>query len=135
MTAAADRFTLDLPRDPAFVATARMFASSLARHFEIEEGLIEDLKLAISEACKRALASNDEGRGLSVSVDRDDGRLVFEVSQGDLASLMEEDDTPTPSGQQLAAGLSLELIAALFEDAAVVDDAEGKPVVRFSVSG
>ena len=135
MTPSTDRFTLDLPPDPAFVATARMFASSLARHFEIEEDVVADLKLAISEACKRALAAKDEGRGLTMSVARDNGRLIFEVSQGDLPRLEDEQDTPTPSDHQMAAGLSLELITALFEDAVIADDTEGKPVVRFSVSG
>ena len=130
MTAAGERFTLDLPHDPTFVATARMFASSLARHFEIDEDVVEDLKLAISEACKRALASTEDAR-LSVTVARDNGRLVFEVTQGELPPLKE--DTPTPSNEQLAAGLSLELITALFQDTAITTDADGAQVVRFSV--
>ncbi|MGH2692601.1 MAG: ATP-binding protein [Actinomycetota bacterium] len=133
MTAAGDHFTLELPHDPAFVATARMFASSLARHFEIEEDIVEDLKLAISEACKRALAAKDQGRPFSVSAARDDGHLVFEVPQGDLPPPA-EGDTPTPSEEQLDAALSLELIGALFKDAELDTDAEGRPVLRFSVS-
>lgn len=132
MTAGGDRFTLELPHDPAFVATARMFASSLARHFEIDEDIVEDLKLAISEACKRALAAKDQGRPVSVSAARDNGRLVFEVPQGDLPPPAEE-DTATASDEQLAAGLSLELITALFEDAELATDAEGLPVLRFSL--
>ena len=132
MNAVDDRFTLELPHDAGLVATARMFASTLARHFEIDEDVVEDIKLAISEACKRALAAEDQARGVSVTAASDDGRLVFEVSQGELAPVAEE-DTPTPSNEQLAAGLSLELIAALFEDAELATDAGGKPVVRFSV--
>jgi anti-sigma regulatory factor (Ser/Thr protein kinase) len=133
VTANGDRFALELPNDPAFVATARLFASSLARHFEIDENIVEDLKLAISEACKRALAAKDEHRRLSVSAAKDNGRLVFEIPQGDLPPPVQE-DTPTPSNQQMAAGLSLELISALFDDAEMATDAEGLPVVRFSVS-
>ena len=125
----AEQFTLELPKDPAFVATARMFASSLARHFEVDEGVIEDLKLAVSEACTRALATlngNDEPIALSAS--RDNGRLTFEVSQGDAVEV-----TDKPSQEQLSAGLSLELITALFEDAEIGADPAGRPVVRFSI--
>lgn len=130
MTAGDERFTLELPRDPAFVATARMFASSLARHFEIAEDTVEDLKLAISEACTRALAGGDTDRSLYVSAARDDGRLVFEISQGDLRQPADEEG---PGDDEQTAGLSLELITALFEDAEVATDAGGLPVVRFSV--
>ncbi|MGH2710405.1 MAG: ATP-binding protein [Actinomycetota bacterium] len=125
----SEQFTLELPRDPAFVATARMFASSLARHFEIEEDVVEDLKLAVSEACTRAIAAaNRKDEPLAVSVARDNGRLVFEVSQGDPSKVAE-----TGAQEQLSAGLSLELITALFADAEVAADAGGQPVVRFSI--
>lgn len=133
MTADGDRFSLELPPDPAFMATARLFASSLARHFEIDENVVEDLKLAISEACSRALAAKDTAVPVSLRVARDDRRLVFEISQGDLRVASEE-DTPTPSHEELAAGMSLELVTALFQDAEIANDDAGTPVLRFSVS-
>lgn len=134
MTGGEDRFTLEIPRDPAFVATARMFASSLARHYEVDEDAVEDVKLAISEACKRALAASQPNDPVLVSAARDNGRLVFEVTQGDLAPVPDDRDTTSSSDEELAAGLSLELITALFEDATVTSDASGQPLVRFSVS-
>lgn len=127
MTHAGDRFRLELPHDPAFVATARLFASSLARHFEIEEDLVEDLKLAVSEACKRALALQAGGGSMLLTASRHNGQLVFEVSQGDVA------DEAARSAEELTAGLSLELIGALFEDAEEATGPEGQSVVRFSV--
>jgi anti-sigma regulatory factor (Ser/Thr protein kinase) len=133
VTAGQDRFTLELPRDAAFMATARMFASSLARHFEIEEDVVEDLKLAISEACSRALAADDADLPVSLRVARDDGRLLFEISQGDLPPA-EEEDTPAPSHEQMGAAMSLELITALFDDAVIATDPQGRPVLRFSVA-
>jgi serine/threonine-protein kinase RsbW len=125
----AEQFTLELPKDPAFVATARMFASSLARHFEMDEDVIEDLKLAVSEACTRALATlNGRDEPIAVSASLDNGRLTFEVSQGDPTKVAEK-----PTQEQLSAGLSLELITALFEDAELSADPAGRPVVRFSI--
>ena len=119
MNEVADRFTLELPPEPAYVGTARMFVSTLARHFEVSDEVIEDLKLAISEACSRALASE---AGLTIRAWREDGRLRFEVGQGDAEA--------TGKGE-VDAALSLELIGALFEDAEIAPSPAGS-VLRFS---
>ena len=132
MSTTAERFTLQLPSDPVFISTARMFACSLARHFEMEEETVEDLTLAISEACTRALASESTNGSMFLSVASLEGRLVFEVQQGDLRAAATT-DTPTPSHEAMAAGLSLELITALFQDAALTVDEQGQPVLRFSI--
>ncbi len=108
-----------------------MFASSLARHFEIEEDVVEDLKLAISEACSRALAAPDGDAPVSVRVAKDDGRLVFEISQSDLPATPGPEQAPSQA--ELAGGLSIELITALFEDAEIASDPRGGSVIRFSV--
>lgn len=129
---AGERFTLELPSDPAFISTARMFVCSLARHFEMDEEVIEDLTLAISEACTRALAAEGTNGSLSVSAARTDGRLVFEIPQGDLRQPPKA-ETPTPSHEAMAASLSLELITALFEDAEMAVGEQGLPVLRFSI--
>ena len=130
MTGDGERFTIDLPGDPAYLATARLFASTLARHFDVADDVIEDLKLAIGEASARSLATVDPARRLTVSVAREDERLVFEIPQGELRQAAPA-DTPTPSGEELAAGLSLELVGALFDDTELTD---GEPtVLRFSV--
>lgn len=126
----AERFTLELPGDPAYVATARLFAWTLARHFGVTEEVLEDLKLAISEACIRALTTAAD-RPVAMAAERRAGRLSFQVSQG--ATPGEDDpEMATPTPEEMAAGLSLELITALFEDGEVAQD-HGRPVVRFSV--
>lgn len=132
MSATSERFTLQLPSDPAFISTARMFACSLARHFEMEEETVEDLTLAISEACTRALAVESTNGSIFLSVAWHEGRLVFEVQQGDLRAPVAT-DTPTPSHEAMAAGLSLELVTALFQDAELAVDERGQPVLRFSI--
>ena len=128
-----DRFTIEVPADPAYVGAARIFSSSLARHYGLEEDTVEDLKLAISEACSRALAAEGAER-IEVRIERVDGRLRFEVPQGDLVAPADDTATPTPSSAEMAAGFSLELVGALFEDAAVVEGPEGAQVLRFSVA-
>jgi anti-sigma regulatory factor (Ser/Thr protein kinase) len=121
-----EAFTIELPAEPAYVATARMFAASLARQVGVGEEVLDDLKLAVSEACARALTSAADGR-LRVAATRTEERLMFEVPQG--APRLSREATT----EDLAAGLSLELITVLFEDAEIVRDVDGGQVVRFSV--
>jgi anti-sigma regulatory factor (Ser/Thr protein kinase) len=122
------RFTLQAPLEPPYVATARMFAASVARQFEIDEETIEDLKLAMSEACARALATGGKKGRLDVSAERRGDRLVFEIAQGS--------DSPgdAPLSEAIDAGLHLELIGALFQDAESAAGTDGTPVIRFSIN-
>lgn len=121
-----ERFSIELAPEPAYLSAARMFAATLARQVGVDEEVLDDVKLAVSEACARALASPPEGR-LRVAAVRTEDRLVFEVDQGDVG---EQDG---PGSDDLAAGLSLELITVLFDDAEVVRGPGGTPLIRFSV--
>jgi serine/threonine-protein kinase RsbW len=47
---------LELPRKPEFVRTARHAVAALVRLYGAPEDLVEDIKLAVSEACNTALA-------------------------------------------------------------------------------
>jgi anti-sigma regulatory factor (Ser/Thr protein kinase) len=127
---AAERFTLEIPGDPAYVATARLFAWTLARHFGVSEELLEDLKLAVSEACVRALTTAAD-RPVAMAAERTAGRLAFQVSQGATPG-GGDPEMATPTPEEMAAGLSMELITALFEDAEVTQG-HGGPAVHFSV--
>jgi serine/threonine-protein kinase RsbW len=128
----AERFALQVPADAAYVSAARLFATTLARHASIPEAELEDLRVAVGEACNRALATAPD-RPIAVRAERADDRLVFEIVQGPTPSGSGGDLTSTPTPQELAVGLNLELITALFDDAEVVETADGAPAVRFSV--
>jgi serine/threonine-protein kinase RsbW len=127
-----ERFTLEVPADPAYVSAARLFATTVARQVGVAEEALEDVKVAIGEACARALATA-ANRPLSLNAERADGRLVFEVTQGATPAGTRGDLTSTPTPQELAVGLNLELITALFEDADIVKRDDGTPAVRFSL--
>ena len=53
--------TLAIPADPAYVGTVRYFAATIARHEGLPEELIDDLRLAVSEACAEAIDSGVTG--------------------------------------------------------------------------
>lgn len=122
--------SLDLPADAAFVATARIFASSLARHYAVDEDAVEDVKLAISEACAVYVRTGTDST-IRVSIEPHDDRIRFEVSGPPIPPVPEGDDTPlTPS--DFAARTGAEVIRALFEGSEIVTDG-GRSVVRFAV--
>jgi serine/threonine-protein kinase RsbW len=75
---------LELPPKPEFVRTARHAIAAIGRVHELPDELVEDLKLAVSEACTNAVASAEVDGAvadgpvrLRASVDGD--RIVIEV--------------------------------------------------------
>jgi anti-sigma regulatory factor (Ser/Thr protein kinase) len=121
---------IEIPAEPAYVATARMFGTALARHFGVAEPTIEDLKLAISEACAVFIRGAPSDGPVLVRAEADGARLRFRVSGAALVLERTGDDTPTPS--TLPAVLGMELILALFADAELSTDG-GETGITFSM--
>jgi anti-sigma regulatory factor (Ser/Thr protein kinase) len=48
---AADRVTIAIARDPSLVRTVRLVAAAVARRAAVHEALIEEIRLAVGEAC------------------------------------------------------------------------------------
>lgn len=120
-----DRFTLELPPLTEHLGTARSFAAAVARHYEVTGEVVEDIKVAVSEACIDALVS---GAPLSVSAEEAGRAIRFEVDAPEnddhLPERLALDELGTPA--------RLELIRTLFPDATDAS-AEGRRVIRFSV--
>jgi len=53
---------LDVAPDPAYVRVARLVAVSLARLHGVGEEVVEDVRLAVGEACGRAVAAQSRAR-------------------------------------------------------------------------
>lgn len=120
-----DACRLSLPSRAEHLATARSFAAAVARHFAISGEIVEDLKIAISEACVDALVvgepihvlAEDAGRSVAFSVD------APEALEGPERAALDE----------LGAPARVELIRSLFPDATVSIDG-GRRSIRFSVA-
>ena len=74
---------IEVPAKPIFARTARHAVGALARLHEVPEDVLEDIKLAVSEACNTALASTDgadpaEG-AIRVSVWTEGDRVLIDV--------------------------------------------------------
>jgi anti-sigma regulatory factor (Ser/Thr protein kinase) len=74
---------LDIPPRSAYVRVVRLALASLARQAGLDEEKVDDLKIAISEACANAVIANEEaGADDPVTIlwrDEDD-RLTIEIS-------------------------------------------------------
>ena len=133
-----DVIELELPARPDYLALARLIIAAAA-HREATFGVdrIEDLRLAVSEACTNAVEAHPD--------DGVDQRVVLRCVLGaDVLEVHVEDSgprsrpAPTPAeGDDLEEGAeqgwSLQLIRALVDEVAYSTTADDGVVVRLSV--
>jgi hypothetical protein len=121
-----------LPARADLVGTLRLFVSSVARASGLSDDLVEDVKLAISEAATDPIQAG-AGGSISTTLHRDASGLVCEVTSGSWSF-----DEAAPSGdvpEGIEAGVldRLQVVRALFADAERVRRGDDV-TVRFSTS-
>lgn len=133
--AGTEDFVLEIPPDAEHVRTARLFAASVARHFEAEDERVEDLKVAISEACTNAINAH-RAAGVSDAIRlvarSEEGAISFDVVDAgrgfDPDDALAANDYTPPMGL-FEGSLGLALIRSLFPDAQIVrNDGRGMTV-------
>jgi histidine kinase-like protein len=117
---------LAIPADPAYVGTVRYFAATIARHEGLPEELIDDLRLAVSEACSEAIDAGVTG-SIRVALSLEPERIDVEVTSGSAQS-----EGEPHASEALVPIYRMQLIRALFPDAKT-DPGHGVRVVRFTV--
>lgn len=139
-TTGQDQFSLEFSSEPDFISTARLFAGAAARYYGCDEEAVQDVKIAVSEACTNAV----QAHGLAVVstpirvVVRSVGdRIEFNVidagggfERGGNGERRQQD----AEGGLLENGIGLQIIQALFPDTDVGPNSEGGTTVRFSTS-
>ena len=135
---------------PAHVRTARLVAATVARRSGVDEALLDEVRLAVGEACSRAVALHRR-HGLEDPVEvllRDEAdRFSVEVSEAGVPEAVPPDVAPELAPGDAAAhdlgpvpplpqedldgGLGLALITGLVDDVEVRADGRGA-VVRMS---
>lgn len=132
----SDVLSLDFPPQAEWFATARLFAGAAARLYGCSESSVDDLKLAISEACNNAAAALEGSDELvRITVAQKDNQIRFRVRAGGHASLLRSgtDAGNDPETLELAGILGAELIRALFSDASVEAGEAGHLDLEISV--
>jgi anti-sigma regulatory factor (Ser/Thr protein kinase) len=128
----SDRFSITVPSRAGLVGTIRAFASAVGRHYGLDDGLVEDVKLAISEACTDPVQAGAGGE-ISVTVRADGSGLACEVTSQSWEPSAVEGSRDLPESVDPMTLDRLNLVRALFPDADRVE--RGDTVkVRFSTS-
>ncbi len=114
---------------PAHVRTARLVATAVARRSGVSETLMDEVRLAVGEACSRAVethALHCPDEPVRVALSNGDGRFEIEVvNAGRQAGGAGSDGTLMPPG------FSLAVIAGLADDVQI-SETEGGTSVRMS---
>jgi serine/threonine-protein kinase RsbW len=117
-------WVLEIPPLAAYAGTARLFVGAVARQFGVDEGSVDDLKLAVSEACNGAIrvrAGEAEDRSIRIAGTKGDSSLAFEIEDA-----VEPGASPiATTTEELVRGLGVELIQALFPEAKMLPSRRG----------
>ena len=116
---------LTFPPKPEFVSTARHTVAALARLHDIPDEVVEDIKLAVSEACTNAVAANTrvgEGDPVRVVAMVEDDAIVIEVFDvgGIDPGLLDRDPEFDSNEFSFEHGLSLPLLRGLVDQLDIV---------------
>ncbi len=126
---------------PAHVRTARLVAVAAARRAGLDDERVDDLRLALGEACSRAVglhARHAPGVPVNVTVRDDAGGLTVAVSDHGPAAgpapdnlgegLLEAGDEAGDQGEVVDPDLALALVTGLVDDVEVTPTATGTTV-------
>ncbi len=123
---------LSIPPLPVHVRTARLVGVAAARRTTLPDDLVDEVRLALGEACSRAVALHAEhapDEPVVIAISDDDGQLVVEVrdvcpSPGSFDAPVHELLRDSPGDPNVA----LAFLAGLVEDVAVSPHGRGTAV-------
>jgi serine/threonine-protein kinase RsbW len=135
-TAAELAIELGIPARAEYVALARLVVSSLASsRRDIADDRIDDLKVAVSEACTNAIeAHRTSGTSLPVTIaceEYDDRLVVAIIDHGagfDPATLPQHPPVTDPERLNFERGLGIPLIRTLVDDVEIQSSSKGTRV-------
>ncbi len=131
---------IQFPAKPEYVRSVRHVVAALARLHGVSEDLVEEIKLAVSEACTIAVAANAGGteeEPVQVLASSDDDSIVIEVLDRGPDPLRDVLGPPVDLDTEdlpFDKGLSLPLIRGLVDEVAVGPREDGGARVRMMVS-
>jgi serine/threonine-protein kinase RsbW len=116
----ADTLKLSVPGKSEYVSTVRLAVSSVAAKSGFDIEAIEDIKVAVSEACTNILCHSnlDEGQLYIVECTLHDDKIEIVVEDEGEGFDLEGYEEPEPGCVQ-AGGLGIYIIRALMDDVKV----------------
>jgi serine/threonine-protein kinase RsbW len=127
---------LEIPARPEYVALARLVVSSLASaRRDLTDDRVDDLKVAVSEACTNAIEAHHSAESddsVIVRCVEHDDRLDVEIedrgSGFDPEALPEHPPVTDPERLNFERGLGIPLIRTLVDDVLISSSGEGTKV-------
>jgi serine/threonine-protein kinase RsbW len=115
---------LTIPARAEYVLLGRLALSGITRMRLLEDETINDLKLAVTEACTNSVrhAYGDGGGSVDIVYELHDDRLVVEVSDDGTGF---DPDELEQSGELTEGGLGIAIIRALVDDFEVAGRLDG----------
>ncbi|WP_103501989.1 MULTISPECIES: ATP-binding protein [Streptomyces] len=115
---------------PEHVRTARLVAAAVARRAGVDESVLDELRLAVGEACTRAVGLHAlHGLKSPVRVKLTEGEKSFSIEVGDDAPgsvpQQREGDADAEAVAEETDELGLAVISGLVDDFDVASDADG----------
>lgn len=105
---------LRVPAEPVSVPVVRTAVASLAARLDFTLDRLEDLRLAVDEACALVVADAAAGSSLLVSMSQDSDDLLVDVSR-----------TGTPAARPAEDSFAWLVLSALVDEARTVVDGDG----------
>jgi serine/threonine-protein kinase RsbW len=128
---------LAFPPRPEFVSTARHTVAALARLHELSDEVVEDIKLAVSEACTSAVvASSREGSSVPVRVAAfvDGSTMVIEVQDAGQVGTSGNGDAEFQTDEgPFQPALSMPVLQGLVDHVEIVHKDDGRSALRLRV--
>jgi serine/threonine-protein kinase RsbW len=130
---------LEIPARPEFVALARLVVSSLAStRRDLADERIDDLKVAVSEACTNAIEAHRKASTtapVTIACSETDDRFVVAVRDRgagfDPATLPEHPPVTDPERLNFERGLGIPLIRTLVDEVEIDSSGDGTKVSLF----
>jgi serine/threonine-protein kinase RsbW len=119
---------------PVHVRTARLVATAVARRSGVAESLLDEVRLAVGEACSRAVEAHQRHcPGVPIRVALADDGEQFEVVVSDAVAESEHDlpagaGLPAGNGSPAGADLGLAVIIGLADDVRIESSESGTSV-------
>jgi serine/threonine-protein kinase RsbW len=119
---------------PAHVRTARLVATAVARRSGVDESLLDEVRLAVGEACSRAVAGHQRycpTEPVRLALTDGAGRFEVEVTDTCATGRAESATTDAPgrdhdgAGAGLPAGLGIAMIEGLADEVHISETAAG----------
>ena len=113
----SDRLTLNVPGKAEYVGTVRMAIGHVASRAGFDVEAIEDIKIAVSEACNNIIlhAQGDTIFNYDILIERDEKTFAVTVEDTGAGFGLESYEPPDP-GDPRGSGLGLFIIRALMDE-------------------